>query len=420
MKIIYIHQYFNTPQKTGGTRSYDLASRFVANGHQVILITTTRQMFDFSNNKRWNIIDIDGIEVHILRNDYHNKMSFFRRVISFLAFAVFSSVHILKLKTDIILATSTPLSIAIPAIIKKRLHKTPFIFEVRDVWPEAAIALGAVKGTISKNVLTWFEQFIYKRASAIVALSSDMKNSIVTRCNQIPEITVVPNISELERFEQARKNNLTEYGSPKKIILYAGSVAMVNNIEYVVKLAACLLKTDNTIEFHIYSTGKGNRFEAVKAMAKEKGVLDLNFFLKDAVAKNSLPDIYRNCTAASSFVADIPELWANSANKFFDTLAAGKPIIINHGGWQAEEIRKYNVGFVLDNNEKYLEKTAKDFADYLNNKTLLGLQGHNAYTLAKEKYSLAIAVAHYEKVFKNIMKSGKEIPADNKNHTPAT
>jgi glycosyltransferase involved in cell wall biosynthesis len=402
MRILYIHQYFNTPQKSGGTRSFDLASQFVKNGHQVILITTTRQKFDFPNKKRWNIIIIEGIEVHVLRNDYSNKMSALRRIISFLEFAVFSSIHILKLKADVVLATSTPLSVAIPAFIKKWVHKTPFIFEIRDVWPEAPIALGVIKRKMAIKISYWFEQFTYKNAAAIVALSTDMRNSIVNRCKHFPEITVIPNISEVRRFESARNNDLTKDSSSKKIVLYAGSVAKVNNIEYVVKLAEALLPIDNSIVFHIYSTGKGNRFEFVKAMAIEKGLLGVNFFLKDAIPKNELPAIYRESTVASSFVANIPALWANSANKFFDTLAAGKPIIINHEGWQAEEIRKYNVGFVLDANEGNLEKTAKEFAVYLNNRSLLSLQGQNAYNLAKEKYSLTIAISNYEKILKKI------------------
>lgn len=408
MRILYIHQYFNTPHKSGGTRSFDLASQFVKNGHQVVLITTTRQKFDFPNKKRWNIITIEGIEVHVLRNDYSNKMSALRRIGSFLEFAVFSSMHILKLRTDVVLATSTPLSVAIPAFIKKWVHKTPFIFEVRDVWPEAPIALGVIRGKMAIKISYWFERYIYKNAAAIVALSSDMKKSIVSRCKRVPEITIIPNISEVKRFESARNNGSTEDLQAKKIVLYAGSVAIVNNIEYVVKLAEALLPIDASIVFHIYSTGKGNRFEFVKAMAAEKGLLGVNFFLKDAVSKNELADIYKGCTVASSFVANIPALWANSANKFFDTLAAGKPIVINHQGWQAEEILKYNIGFVLDNNEDNLERTAKEFSDYLNNKSLLSLQGQNAYKLAEEKYSLEVAISNYEKILKKIVQPREE------------
>lgn len=408
MTILYIHQYFNTPHENGGTRSYDLASRFVKNGHKVILITSTRGKFSFPNNKRWNTLNVNGIEVHFLRNDYNKKMPFHKRIISFLTFAIFSSIHLLKLKGDLVLATSTPLSIAIPAIVKKIFQNTPFIFEVRDVWPEAAIALKIVRGKLLIKFLLWFELYIYRKSSFIVALSEDMKSSITKRCTSLPPITVIPNISELDRFKKTQRSKVVNSDNTQKIVLYAGSVAIVNNIEYAVKLAALLLKIDDSIIFHVYSNGQGNRFQAVKQLASDKGILNVNFFLKESVPKNELPDIYNNVTVASSFVADVPELWANSANKFFDTLAAGKPIVINHEGWQAQEIRKSNIGFVLDHNEEHLQQTAKDFSEYLNNYPLLKIQEENAYKIAIEKYSLSIAVENYEKVF-------KEIASDTKN-----
>lgn len=420
MHILYIHQYFNTPQHNGGTRSYDLASSFVANGHKVTLITTTRSRFNFPNKKRWNIVNIDGIEIHVLRNDYHNKMSAAKRILSFVQFAFFTSLHVLKIKADVVLATSTPLSIAIPALIKKRLQKTPYIFEVRDVWPEAPIALGFIKGKVAIKISYWFERFVYKRAKAIVALSDDMKTSIVTRCHCAGKVTVITNISELNRFDATVAPGQEKVPAREKIVLYAGSVAIVNNIEFVVKLAVELLSIDESIVFHIYSSGGGNRFEAVKAMAREKGVLDVNFFLKNAVSKNGLADIYRNCTVASSFVTNIPALWANSANKFFDTLAAGKPIVINHGGWQANEIANYNIGYVLDYDENNLRQTAEQFARYLNNKTLLAEQSKNALQLAKEKYSLSIAVAKYEHIFQKIKPDNTRNQAEKRSLLPVT
>jgi glycosyltransferase involved in cell wall biosynthesis len=351
----------------------------------------------------WNIIEIDGIEVHVLKNSYNNKMSFFRRMISFMGFALASSLHILKIKADVVLATSTPLSIAIPALVKNILQKTPYIFEARDIWPEAPIALGVLKNKLAIKLALWFEHYIYKRSAAIVVLSTDMKKSIETRHKNIPPVTVIPNLSELNRFDLARNGNHTG-NSPEKIVLYAGNVAIVNNIEFMVKLAEALLKIDATVKFHIYTRGTGNRYDKVKEMASEKGLLGVNFFLHGAVPKNKLPEIYKTCTVASSFVANIPELWGNSANKFFDTLAAGKPILINHGGWQAEEIRNYNIGYLLDPDESKIEETALEFAKYISNKSLIAEQGRNAYLLAKEKYALPVAVENYSKVLETVEK----------------
>ena len=124
-------------------------------------------------------------------------MSYLYRSIVFLKFLFFSIAKILSIKGDLVLATSTPLTVGIPALIKKWIQKTPFIFETRDIWPEAVIAIGAIKNIIIQKVLYFLEGLIYKNASAIVPLSLDMKRSIVTRFPKLENkpIDVIENIS---------------------------------------------------------------------------------------------------------------------------------------------------------------------------------------------------------------------------------
>lgn len=396
MTILYLHQYFKVPSSTGGIRSYDLAKRFVEKGNKVIMITSSA-FISVNTESRWAIEEIDGIEVHILDVPYSNKMSFMKRIISFVSFSFFASFHILKLKGDVVLATSTPLSIAIPALIKKRLGKTPYIFEVRDVWPEVPIGMGIIKNRVFIKLLVKFELYVYKHASSIVALSTDMKDSILKRSKEVKNVTVIPNISEIDRFKvsNSKKPTITK----KKIVLYAGTIGIVNNIEYVVKLAEEIYRLDKNVEFHIY--GDGNRKSQVETLAKVKGVINKNFFLKGTVSKSELPEIYSRCTVSTSFVANIPALWANSANKYFDTLAASKPIVINHYGWQADEIESTNLGFVLNPDENIIPQTAVSFVNYLNNEELLAKQSNNAYGIAVQKYSLSCAEINYIKVLKN-------------------
>src|SRR5690606_15306725 len=102
-------------------------------------------------------------------------------------------------------------------------------------------------------------------------------------------------------------------------------------------------------------------------------------------------------------VIPIPELWANSANKFFDCLAAGRPIVINHRGWQADVIEKENIGFVFDYKVENIQQEAKRFCEYINNTSLLTLQGDNAKRLAESKYSLEIASTKYLKILDNVL-----------------
>ena len=146
--------------------------------------------------------------------------------------------------------------------------------------------------------------------------------------------------------------------------------------------------------------GKGVMKESVRTLAEKEGVLSKNVFILESVSKNDLPLWYASASMGSSFVIDIKELWANSANKFFDTLAAAKPVLINHEGWQANTIRDKNIGFVLPVDVN--EKAAIDFVEYTRNESLYEEQCRNALQLAKEEYSLEVAVERYEGILNKV------------------
>jgi glycosyltransferase involved in cell wall biosynthesis len=403
VKITYLHQYFRFPNETGGTRSFDLSNGFLKIGHDVDIITSTSSEKMKSKN-RWFKLKKGGIKVNYIYLPYSNKMAYLNRVIVFLKFAWFSSFKLLSLKSDIVLATSTPLTIGIPALIKKWFHKTPYIFEVRDLWPEAPIAVGVIKNKFFKKILFWFEYLIYKNSSAIIPLSVDMKYSIISRYPKLKKkITVIENISEMERFH--KKHNKKKLFLKNKIgfkprfsILYAGTFGLVNGIDYVIRMAHEMIKLDPTIVFILIGEGK-EKNKLIQEAIKKK-LINKNIFFLNPISKEDLSMLYFECDMASSFVIPIKELWANSANKFFDTLAAGKPILINYKGWQQKVINKANIGYVLPLNIK--KTLVKKFIAYTRNKLLILKQGKNAKYFAKENYALNIALTKYNSVLSRL------------------
>ncbi len=397
-KLVYLHQYFKFPDETGGTRSYDLASSFVRKGHAVTVVTATSDE-KYKKKERWTEVERDGIKVNYIYLPYGNHLSYLQRIVVFFKFLWFSSFKLLKLQGDVVLATSTPLTIGIPALIKKWFGKTPFIFEVRDVWPEAVIAIGAIRNKLAQNVLYSLEKLIYKNAKAIVPLSTDMQESIVSRYPQFKDKTeiVIENIAEVNRFQDnVNQVNLEEIigFQPRFSVLYAGTFGKVNGIHKVIELAEKTLQIDKSLVYILI--GAGAEKENVIQLAKDKDVLNKNVFILNPISKSELPLWYNSVSMGSSFVTDIPELWRNSANKFFDTLAARKPILINHEGWQAEAIRSRNIGYVLP--FEITEKVAEDFVKYSQNTELIEQQGNCALELAKEKYSLEKATENYLKI----------------------
>src|SRR5690606_27965494 len=230
----------------------------------------------------------------------------------FLWFAIF---RLLKLKADVVLATSTPLTIGIPALIKKWFGKTPFIFEVRDVWPEAVIAIGAIKNKWLQKLLYRLEKLIYKNAIAIVPLSTDMQKSIVSRYPQFKEKAdiVIENIAEINRF-QSNPETVDLDGiigfQPRFSVLYAGTFGKVNGIHKVIELAEKTLSIDKELVYILI--GSGAEKENITQLAKDKRVLNKNVFILNPISKRELPLWYNAVSMGSSFVIDIPELWRNS------------------------------------------------------------------------------------------------------------
>lgn len=401
MKLLYLHQYFAFPEGSSGTRSYDLAKEFVKKGIDVTVITANGA-FKTDPSQRWTYVEREGIKFWVLNCEYSHMMSIRKRIMSFIKFSYYSSKKAVEIKSDVVLATSTPLTIAIPGIIKRRRSKIPFVFEIRDVWPEGPIQQGYVKNKFLIWLLRKIEKYIYRHTDYMVPLSVGMKRDILTRVD-VKNMEVIPNISEIDRFEHYEDCDIDFDFTGKKVVLYAGTLGPVNDIMYVAKLAQKTLPLAPWLCYLII--GKGQQKEEIIKYCKNNEILNKNIFFLDPIRKKDLPSVYSKVTMGSSFVWDYKIKWDNSANKFFDTLAAGRPVLINYQGWQADVIRENQCGYVLP--YRPTDEDVKAFVDYLSDDALLEQHGKNAKVKAVD-YSLPVAVEKYMHVFDAVLKNRKE------------
>ena len=146
MRIVYLHKYFVTPEMPGIVRSYEMARRLVAMGHEVHMVTTDQRL-DAEAAKRpaWRVTNEAGIHVHWTAVPYDNTQAYGDRLRAFLTFAWRAARKAIELRGDVIFATSTPLTIAIPALLATWRTRRPLVFEVRDLWPAVPIAIGAIR-----------------------------------------------------------------------------------------------------------------------------------------------------------------------------------------------------------------------------------------------------------------------------------
>lgn len=385
MRILYFHQYFNTPDMSGGTRSYEMARRLVAAGHEVHIITSWLKETD---EQTWFTTIEAGIQVHWFPNFYNNKMSYSERIKAFLRFAYHATKKGKSLKADLVFATSTPLTIAIPAIFTARALKVPMVFEVRDLWPELPIAMGALNNRLAQKLAYQLEDWAYKNSSAIVALSPGMKDGIVKTGYPKERVAIIPNSSDNELFtidlEQAQEfREKYEWLQDRPLIVYTGTFGHINGVGYLVELAEQLKQLNP--EIRILLVGDGVEFEKVELLAKEKAVLNVNLFMMKQIPKKQIPVVLNAATLCTALFIDKPEMRANSANKFFDALAASTPILINYGGWMVDLIERNQCGLVTWN--KSTDQAAKEIVSLIADENRLNEYALNAKKLAMTQFN---------------------------------
>lgn len=385
MKILYLHQYFKTPDKPGSTRSYEMAKRMVAAGHEVHMISS----WMYTNEKAdWYYEKVDGINIHWFPNYYNNQMSYSARIKAFMRFAYAATKKAASFKdADIIFATSTPLTIAIPAVSASKLLKIPMVFEVRDLWPELPIAMGALKNPITKIFAKQLEIWAYKNSSAIVALSPGMKEGIVKTGYPSNQVAVIPNSSDNKEFNTDTKK-ATEVREQRSwlgdspLLIYTGTFGKINGVNYMVDLAQELKKLESNIKILI--VGDGAERELIISNAKRTGVLEHNLFYQGQIPKKEIPGLLSAATMASTLFIDLPEMRPNSANKFFDALASGTPIFINYGGWMHDLVNKHSCG--ISGWNMSIKDVAKELNDKMNDQVWLNKAAKSARTLAETEF----------------------------------
>ena len=384
MKILYLHQYFNTPHMTGGTRSYEMARRFVAQGHEVHMITSWREPRD---DQAWFENDVAGIHIHWLPVEYSNQMSFAERIKAFFKFAFKAAKNAAEINADVVFATSTPLTIALPAVYAAKKQKIPMVFEIRDLWPELPIAMGALKNPVARFLAKRLELFAYKNAASIVALSPGMKEGVLRTGYPANKVAVIPNSSDIEMFRVDKTlgeafRAKREWLGDKPLLIYTGTFGLINGVGYMVALAAELAKLNSDVR--ILLIGGGAEFQKLTDEAKAAGVLNQNLFIEASLPKKEIPAVLSAATMASALFVDKPEMRPNSANKFFDALASGTPLLINYGGWMHELIEARGCGLAMW--QKPIDQVAKALDQKMQDTEWLEQASQAAMKLAEESF----------------------------------
>lgn len=335
MQILYLHQFFITRAGVGGTRSYEFARRFVASGHRVRMVTAGE-----------GASTVDGIDVVGVPGAYSDYMSATAstdrdRMVAFGRFAAGATAAALRgPRPDVIYATSPPLTIAAPALAAVARWRAPLVFEVRDLWPEAPIQMGALSNPRLQRQARSLERQAYRRARRVIALSPGIRDGVIGAGVPAGKVVLVPNASDLDLFRPSPP--------PERFLVsYFGTMGEANDLTMAIEAARLL----PDMPFVLMGDGK-------RRAELERSAPPNVEFPGPASSKEEVAALAARSGACLTFFKDVPVLATNSPNKLFDTFAAGRPAIVNMDGWMRQLVEDNDAGLYVRDAADLVQKLA--------------------------------------------------------------
>ena len=376
MKILYFHQHFTIPSQAGGTRSYELAQRLIANGHSVCMVCGETAKLDLPASDMKNVHrgNVDGIDVIQIALPYSNKDGIAKRAWTFVKFGWIGIKIALKEDYDLLFATSTPLTAGIPGIVMKLFRKKKFVFEVRDLWPELPKALG-MKNPFLIGGMSLLEWLSYHFADACIGLSPGICEGIKRRSQKGKRIAMIPNGCDLNLFVPSTRDKL--------------------DLEGIKKDDVVAVFTDIVLVF----IGDGKMKPHLMERARKEGLDNCRFYAP--MPKKKLNEVVASADIGLMVLANVPAFYyGTSPNKFFDYISSGLPVLNNYPGWLADMIQDNKLGMVVR------PDSSEEFADGLmalaDNPVLREECGKNARKFAETHFSRDMLANDFVEFLENL------------------
>lgn len=392
MKVLYIHQYFRTPETSGVTRSYWFSKKLIENGIDVTVISAK----DTESHE-----NIEGIDVYYVDNPYSQSFGKVHKVYVFIKFVLKAIWKSLKIKNvDLVYATSTPLTVGLIALVLKKVKGWRYVFEVRDLWPEFPIQIGAITNPIATKFLKAMERSIYNNSEHVVALSPGMREGVIAAGTPKEKITMIPNMSKPDLFypRERKEDDYVKYGicKDKFNVLHAGAMGVANGLEYIIHAAIILQKEMNDDSICFVFAGGGATLPLLKKMVEDHHLHNVVFVGHHNTEGISV--IMNLCDVSIVSFKNLPILFTNSPNKFFDSLSAGKPIIVNSAGWTKGIVEEHHCGYYVNPDDPNV--LAKKLLEIKDKTDELKRMGNNARRLSLEVYNKDILSEKFLQVIK--------------------
>lgn len=350
MHILLIHQAFAAIDEAGGTRHVEMAHFLVSCGHTVTIIASPVSYLTGSSGSPkipWRSKEDPEPGMSIYRTYTYPALhkSFVHRVFSFFSFMISSFLTGLSIrKVDLVWGTSPPIFQGVTAWLLARLKGVPFLFEVRDLWPAFAIAVGVLKNKFLIRLSEWLERFLYRHADRMVVNSPGFIQHVTQRGGK--NIELVPNGADPAMFIPSRDESdfLEPYDlNGKFIVMYAGAHGLSNDLAVVLEAAAQLRDRQDV---QIVFVGDGKEKASLIAQANAMQLDNVTFM--PSQPKNRMADVLAASDACIAILKPIDLYRTTYPNKVFDYMAAGKAVILAIGGVVGDVVTGEGAGVAVN------------------------------------------------------------------------
>jgi len=371
MKILFITDNYPPEVNAPATRTYEHCQEWIKEENVEITVITCApnfphgKVYEGYKNKFYQKDIVDGITVIRVWSYMSANKGFVRRILDYMSFSFMAFWVGLFQKTDVIVATSPQFFTTWSASALSFLKRRPWIFELRDIWPESIRTVGAMDTGFVLNTLEKIELFLYKNSNKVVAVTDAFKTNLINRGIPSSNIEVVTNGSNMELFSPRVKDEklLDSLGLKDKFIVgYIGTHGLAHSLDFII---SSLSKIKDT-EIHFLFIGDGAMKKKICILAEELNLENVTFL--DPIAKEEVPR-YISCIDVSlaplkkedNFKTVIP-------SKIFEASAMQKPTLLGVEGQAQEIIEEYNAGLCYEpeNEEDFLKQVSaiKDSAQY--------------------------------------------------------
>ena len=360
MKILFITDNFPPEVNAPATRTFEHCKEWVKKGDEVTVITCAPnfpkgKVYEGYKNKLFQKEEIKGIKVIRVWSYISANEGFAKRIIDFLSFAFMAFWVGLFKKTDVIIATSPQFFTTWTAETLATLKRKPWVFELRDIWPESIRAVGAISG--DSKIFKFLEKIelrLYKRSSRVISVTESFKKNLIERGIDSKKVKVVINGANLERFSKMEKDAalVEKYNLKGKFVAgYVGTHGMAHKLDFILNSWP-----KNNPDFHLMLMGDGAEKSKLIALAKALNITNISFI--PSMLKEDVP-AYLSLMDVSLVPLKKSELFKTVIpSKIFENSAMQIPILLGVEGESADIIQKYNAGlcFEPENKEDFLTK----------------------------------------------------------------